>query len=73
MTCKTVKMPLSFLVEAVGGSIQAATEDKYFESVTTDSREVLPGMLFIALRGDALAGGFVYFNDAFQFQHERAS
>ena len=56
MTCKTVKMPLSFLVESVNGAIQTNTEGKFFESVTTDSREVAPGMLFIALRGENFDG-----------------
>lgn len=56
MTCKTVRMSLSFLVEAVDGTIQTQTDDKFFESVTTDSREVLPGMLFIALRGENFDG-----------------
>ncbi|MBE6638391.1 MAG: UDP-N-acetylmuramoyl-tripeptide--D-alanyl-D-alanine ligase [Ruminococcaceae bacterium] len=56
MTSRTAKIPLSFLVESVSGKIAADTEGKYFESVTTDSRDVRPGMLFVALKGENFDG-----------------
>ena len=56
MTCHTVKIPLSLLVHATGAQIAASVADKYIESVTTDSRDVRPGCLFIALRGENFDG-----------------
>ena len=56
MTSQTVKIPLSFVVSSVGGMISANVDGKYIESVTTDSRQVRPGMLFIALRGENFNG-----------------
>lgn len=56
MTSQTVKIPLSFVVSSVGGMISSNVDGKYIESVTTDSRQVRPGMLFIALRGETFDG-----------------
>jgi len=56
MTSQTVKIPLSLLVQSVGGMIATEVEGKYFESVTTDSRQVRPGMLFIALKRENFDG-----------------
>ena len=56
MTFNTVKIPLSLLVQSTGAQIAASVADVYIESVTTDSRQVRPGMLFIALRGENFDG-----------------
>ncbi len=56
MTCKTAKIPLSLLVESVGGVIQTDVNGKYFDAITTDSRDCAPGMLFIALKGENFDG-----------------
>ena len=41
-------------IEQVMSSIEGArvTRDAYFQGVSTDSRQVMPGSLFVALRGD---------------------
>ena len=41
-------------LEQLAGSIEGArvTRDAYFQGVSTDSRQVMPGSLFVALRGE---------------------
>ena len=47
-------MRLSELAAAVGGELVG--EDVLFTSVGTDSRNIVPGQLFIALRGERFDG-----------------
>ena len=56
MTIETSSISLSLILEATKGSIAASVEDAYVTSVTTDSRDVKPGMLFVALRGENFDG-----------------
>ena len=56
MTIETSSISLSLILEATQGSIAASVEDAYVTSVTTDSRDVKPGMLFVALRGENFDG-----------------
>jgi UDP-N-acetylmuramoyl-tripeptide--D-alanyl-D-alanine ligase len=48
--------PLKYLVEAVGGQLGHGDENTFFHGVSTDSRRVAPGDLFVALRGDRFDG-----------------
>jgi UDP-N-acetylmuramoyl-tripeptide--D-alanyl-D-alanine ligase len=55
-----VVLTAGFVAEATGGHLVSGPRDRVFASVSTDTRTLQPGALFIALRGDRFDGhGFV--------------
>jgi len=55
-TVATVAFSAGMIVSATGGRIAAGDAGRHFEGVSTDSRTLPPGVLFIALRGDRFDG-----------------
>lgn len=49
------KLSLNEIVKATNAETNSA-ENIYFEGVTTDSRKIIPGVLFVALRGENFNG-----------------
>ncbi len=49
-------LPLSEIARFAGGSISCGDETVTIEKVTTDSRTLKPGELFVALRGENFDG-----------------
>lgn len=56
MTIERTYIPLSMILSATEGSIATNDYEQVITSVTTDSRDVKEGMLFIALRGENFDG-----------------
>ena len=58
-----VGVSLSEVLKATGGSLVSGSPDAIFRSLHTDSREVEPGGLFVALKGES-QDGHTYISDA---------
>jgi UDP-N-acetylmuramoyl-tripeptide--D-alanyl-D-alanine ligase len=52
----TVLLTAAMVAEATGARLVAGAADRVFDDVSTDSRALTPGALFIALRGDRFDG-----------------
>jgi UDP-N-acetylmuramoyl-tripeptide--D-alanyl-D-alanine ligase len=52
----SVRMDLSSAARAMSGSLEGGNDKVFFHGVSTDSRNVLAGELFIALRGERFDG-----------------
>ncbi|MGH9168239.1 MAG: Mur ligase family protein, partial [Acidimicrobiia bacterium] len=51
-----MRLPISEVAGAMGGSLVGVEGDPVISEVVTDSRRVSPGALFVALRGERLDG-----------------
>lgn len=56
MTGRAVRMDAALVVRATGGRLVAGPADRLFEGVSTDSRTIRAGALFVALRGPHFDG-----------------
>jgi UDP-N-acetylmuramoyl-tripeptide--D-alanyl-D-alanine ligase len=56
ITVSAIVLTASLVAEATGGRLAAGSPSQVFTEVTTDTRTLRPGALFIALRGDRFDG-----------------
>ncbi len=56
ITVSAIVLTASLVAEATGGRVAAGSPNQVFTAVSTDTRTIAPGALFIALRGDRFDG-----------------